>query len=84
MWNAVGDPLGPNTRFDTSRLILNANTRVTSDAKATACRSNISLTCSSYESGTPIGAPGSSRASPLEFDASTFWMRRSISRTSSR
>ena len=36
-----------------------------SDAKASACRSNISLTCSSNESGTPIGAPGSSRGSPL-------------------
>ena len=36
-----------------------------SDANASACRSNISLTCSSNESGTPTGAPGSSRGSPL-------------------
>ena len=55
-----------------------------SDAKATACRSNISLTCSSNESGTPIGASGSSRCSPLVLRASTCWMRRSISRMSSR
>ena len=52
-----------------------------SDANASACRSNISLTCSANESGTPIGAPGSSRGSPLLLYASTFWMRRSISRT---
>ena len=72
------------TRFDTSRLNLNEKMRVVSAANATACRSNISLTCSSNESGTPIGAPGSSRGSPVWFDCSTFWMRRSISRTSSR
>ena len=84
VWNAFGELLGPNTRFETSRLSLNAKSRVMSDAKASACRSNISFTCSSHASGTPIGAPGSSRASPLEFCVSTFWMRRSISRTSSR
>ena len=68
MWNAAVEPLGAKTRFETSRLNLNEKMRVVSAANATACRSNISLTCSSNESGTPIGAPGSSRGSPVWFD----------------
>ena len=72
VWNGAVDPLAANTRFETSRLNLNEKMRVVSAANATACRSNISLTCSSNESGTPIGAPGSSRGSPLVFDCSTF------------
>ena len=83
MWKPVFTS-GMKTRLLTSRLILKANTRVMSAWNASTCRSIISLTCSSYESGTPFGAPGSSRASPLLFFSSTFWMRRSISRTSSR
>ena len=47
MWKPVVTPVSGYTRFETSRLNLNANTRVTSDANATACMSNISLTCSS-------------------------------------
>ena len=42
-----------------------------SAANAIACRSYISLTCSVNESGTPIGAPGSSRGSPLALYDST-------------
>ena len=39
VWNAVLDPLGLNTRFDTSRDSLNEKMRVTSEASANACRS---------------------------------------------
>src|ERR1041385_6079847 len=50
-----------------SRDNLNDETRVIPDANASACRSNIIRTCSSKsESGTPIGAVGNSRGSPLE------------------
>ena len=55
-----------------------------SEAKASACRSNIVSTCSVKESGTPAGASGSSLASPLVLCASMRSMRRSISRTFSR
>ncbi len=48
---------------------------------ASTCRSNSSFMCSENESGTPAGASGSARASPLRLCASTAWMRRSISRT---
>ncbi len=64
-WNAPLKPLSGYVRFEASRPSLNAKTRVKSEANASACRSNISLTCSENESGTPIGAPGSSRGSPL-------------------
>ena len=53
VWNGVLIPLSANTRLLVSRLILKDDTRVTSDEKASTCRSNISLTCSSHESGTP-------------------------------
>ena len=53
-----------------------------SDWSASTWMSNISFMCSSNESGTPIGASGSSRASPDELRASTAWMRRSSSRMS--
>ncbi len=55
VWNGVLNPLSGNTRLLVSRLILNDDTRVTSAEKASTCRSNISLTWSSHESGTPIG-----------------------------
>ena len=48
---------------------------------ASTWRSNSSFMCSENESGTPAGASGSARASPLRLCASTAWMRRSISRT---
>ncbi len=84
VWNGVLIPLSGNTRLLVSRLILKDDTRVTSDEKASTCRSNISLTCSSHESGTPNGAAGSSRSSPLALRCSIFSIRRSISRTLSR
>ena len=49
---------------------------------ASTCRSYISLMCSSTSFGTPVGAAGMSRSSDSCCPA--FWMRRSISRTSSR
>ncbi len=42
------------------------------------------FTCSSKESGTPDGASGSSRSSPLVFRSTIFSIRRSISRMSVR
>jgi hypothetical protein len=63
VWNAALDPLAAKTRFETSRLNLNEKMRVVSACERHRLRSNISLTCSSNESGTPIGAPGSSRGS---------------------
>ena len=54
-----------------SRPVLNEKTRVMSDWNASTWKSNISFTCSANESGTPIGASGSSRCSPLELRAST-------------
>ena len=47
LWKPVVTPVAGKTRPDTSRDILKANTRVMSLPKARACRSNISLTCSS-------------------------------------
>ena len=46
-WNGVLTPLSGQTRPLTSRLILNAETRVVSVMNASACRSNIMRTCSS-------------------------------------
>ncbi len=43
-------------RWLRSRAIMNVNTRVRSAWYATASRSNISRTCSSNDSGMPIGA----------------------------
>ncbi len=83
-WNGRSVPLSGKTRADESRLILKENTRVTSDAKASACTSHISFMCSSNESGTPAGASGSALWSPDRFRSSTVWMRRSSSRTSCR
>ena len=47
-------------------------TRVIFDTNASTCRSNISFTCSSKESGTPTGACGSALASPLALYFSIF------------
>ncbi len=80
-WNGWFDPLSGKTRFCASRPILNEMTRVMSVCSASTCRSNSSRMCSENESGTPAGASGSARASPLRLCASTAWMRRSISRT---
>ncbi len=83
-WKPLFVPLSGYARLDASRPVLNENTRVMSDWNASTWKSNISFMCSANESGTPIGASGSSRASPLELRASTAWMRRSSSRMSSR
>ena len=64
-------PLSGYARLEPSRAILNEKTRVMSAANASTCRSNISFTCSSNESGTPTGASGSWRGSPLALCAST-------------
>jgi hypothetical protein len=72
LWKPASTPLPGYTRPEPSRPILNEKTRVVSDANARSCRSNISFTCSSHESGTPAGAPGSSRVSPLMLRASIF------------
>ena len=71
-WNGVVVPLSGWIRFEASRPILNETTRVMSVWKASTCRSNISSMCSAKESGTPAGASGSSRCSPLELNSSTF------------
>src|ERR1017187_5575840 len=60
VWNGVLTPLSGKMRLLVSRLILKAETRVISAAKASTWRSNMSFTCSSQESGTPSGAEGSS------------------------
>ena len=83
-WKAPLDPLSGNTRFCASRPVLNEMTRVRSVCSASTWMSNISFMCSENESGTPAGASGSSRASPLLFCASTILMRRSTSVTKSR
>jgi hypothetical protein len=54
---------------------LNEKTRVMSAAKASAWMSNISLTCSSNESGTPAGAPASWRDSLPPLDSLRASMR---------
>ena len=61
----------PDTsRFELSRPSFERRRHAsTSDANASTCRSNISLTCSENESGTPTGASGSSRVSPLQIEA---------------
>ena len=77
-------PLSGYARVDASRPVLNENTRVMSDSNASTWMSNMSFMCSANESGTPNGASGSSRGSPLAFFASTAWILRSSSRMSAR
>ena len=84
MWKPVFTPLSGYDRPEASRPSLNEKTRVVSAANATAMRSINTCTCSSNESGTPIGASGNWRSSPLAFRASMRWIRRSISRMLSR
>ena len=83
-WKARSDPLSGKVRLEASRPVLKATTRVVSVSRASTCRSNMSRMCSENESGTPGGAPGISRGSPLVLRASTRSIRRSISRTLSR
>ena len=64
-WNGCSEPLSGNTRFCASRPVLKVMMRVMSDWNASTCRSNIRRMCSENESGTPAGASGSSRSSPL-------------------
>ena len=81
-WDLVASQQGEErtARPEPSRPNLKENTRVVSEMNACSCRSNISFTCSSHESGTPAGALGSSRVSPLVLRASIRAMRCSISR----
>src|SRR5579862_9283551 len=57
-------------------------TRVIFARKASTCMSNMSLKCSSKDSGTPVGESGS--VTSVRACCSAFWMRRSISRISSK
>ena len=83
LWNPSRTPLFGYTVPLVSREYSNVEMRVISAWKASTCRSNISLRCSSKSSGMPTGASGSSRR-PTCVCFAAFWMRRSISRTSSR
>ena len=56
-----------NVRVLSSRDMIMLNTRVMSAWNASACRSNISLVCSSNESGMSVGRSGSSMSHRLRF-----------------
>ena len=69
-WNGRSSPLSGYTRLVASRDSLRVKTRVMSVWKASTCRSNMSCKCSVKESGTPAGASGRARSSPLAFCSS--------------